>query len=360
MKIINITTNNSNYPVIIGTNILNNLSDYIIKSGISLGAKLLIITDNNVAPLYLDEVMSRLNKFEVMSFTVNAGEKAKSLQQVEMIIDYAVEHKLDRSSSIVALGGGVIGDLAGLVAAIYMRGISFIQIPTTILAHDSSVGGKVGVNHRLGKNLIGAFYQPKLVYYDTAFLSSLPMREVYAGLSEVIKHALIDSKEFADWLNINSHNLLNLHSEEIVEALYRGISIKANIVMQDEREEGIRALLNFGHTLAHVIETISNYKYLHGEAVAIGMVFAARIANKIGEFSQEEVQFIKQLIEQFHLPTAFSKSYETESMLEIMLRDKKFTQGKIRMIIPKEIGQTNIIDQIDENIVMQVLEEMKS
>ncbi|GBF11706.1 3-dehydroquinate synthase [Tepidibacillus sp. HK-1] len=359
MKTIRIETTNHAYPVLIGSKIINQLSKLLIQTGISQKTKILIISDENVAPLYLQVVVDQLNKFDAISYVVPAGDVSKAIGEVEKIITYAIQHGLDRSSVILALGGGVIGDLAGFVASIYMRGIRYVQCPTTILAHDSSVGGKVGINHALGKNLIGSFYQPQFVLYDTSFLTTLPTREVRSGLVEVLKHGLIADRQFVDWLEKNADSLLHLDQEAVSYALKQGIKIKADIVMEDEKEQGIRAILNFGHTLGHVIETLSNYQYLHGEAVAIGMFFAAKLAAKLGWLSKEEEAFYQHLLQKFKCKTSIPKEYDTNQMMNIMLRDKKFKNGQIRMVLPIAIGQVKIEENIDQKFISETLNELK-
>lgn len=356
MKNIIVKTKQEEYPVIIGANIYIELAQYLNNVGIAQDRKILIITDQNVAALYLNNIINILNSYEVVHFVIPPGESSKNIKLVEEIIEFAINQGLDRTSVILALGGGVVGDLAGFVAAIYMRGIAFVQLPTTILAHDSSVGGKVGINHSLGKNLIGSFHQPKLVLYDIIFLQTLPKREVQAGLAEIIKHGLIADSKFSYWLFNNANSLLQLKLEDIEEALFMAITIKANIVNEDERELGNRALLNYGHTFAHALEIASNFKYLHGEAVAVGMVFACKLANRLGIITSDVVNFTIALIEKYQLPTTISTEFATEELLNVMKKDKKFINGNVRMILPEEIGQVTIkdvqsIDDIKATIV---------
>ena len=357
---IRITTEQSSYPVIIGENIYQELADFLGSAGITNKSKLMIITDSNVAPLYLKKIVDTLTGFTVVSYVVEAGEQAKSLEHFAKIISFAISEGLDRSSVVLALGGGVVGDLAGFVAAVYMRGIAFVQLPTTILAHDSSVGGKVAINHPLGKNLVGAFYPPKLVVYDTSFLATLPIREVRGGLAELVKHALIADKKFADWLSANAEELLNLNLLRLSEALFQGIKVKAAIVQKDEKEQGVRAFLNYGHTFAHVVEIISNYSYSHGEAVAIGMAFASRLAYRLGMIDKSVDQYTRTLLERFSLPTAISGDYGIAEMLNIMMRDKKFIHDRIRMVLPTAIGQVIIQEGLEKKNIAEVLEEIKN
>ncbi|OEF99026.1 3-dehydroquinate synthase [Vulcanibacillus modesticaldus] len=357
MKEMIIQVSQEKYPIVIGSNIYDQLPNYLTKVGITEKSKILIITDNNVADFHLHKIMNILDEYDTYSYIVPAGEYSKSMKQVEKIIEYALLKGLDRFSTIIALGGGVVGDLAGFIAAIYMRGISFIQCPTTILAHDSSVGGKVGINHPLGKNLIGAFYQPKLVFYDTSFLHTLPRRQVLSGFAEVIKHGLIANAEFTNWLGTNVNSLLALEHDYVIEALYKGIGVKAAIVRKDEKELGVRAFLNYGHTLAHAIETISDYQYLHGEAVAIGMVFASKLAYEIGIASNEVVKLTENLIHSFSLPIRVKEKYDPNRLVEIMMRDKKFKNNQIRMILPTAIGNVVIKENIDRRQIVDLLQE---
>lgn len=360
MKTIQIKTNHHSYPVLIGSNITEQLPYYLEKSGITKKTKILIITDHHIAPLYLDVIKHVLSHFSVLTYIISAGEHSKSLQEAEKIIQYAIENGLDRSSLILALGGGVVGDLAGFVSAVYMRGIRFIQCPTTILAHDSSVGGKVGINHPMGKNLIGAFHQPELVFYDTAFLKSLPIREIRSGLAEVIKEGLIRDESFTEWLYDHAESLLQVNLQDMNEALLKGISVKAEIVQEDEKETGIRAVLNYGHTLAHPIETISNYQYLHGEAVAIGMVFASHLAYKLGMISEQTAVYTRDLISRFDLPTSIPSQYSDKELIHIMMHDKKFKQNTTRFILPVNIGEVIIKDGIGFEILSEAIDELKN
>ena len=359
MKILEVKTTQRQYPMIIGTNVIKNIEDFLKSVGITTNRKLLLIIDEQIEKLYGEKVRKLLSNHNIFSYVVSQGENSKSLSQIDKIITYAIENGLDRSSVIIALGGGMVGDLAGFAAAIYMRGIEFVQIPTTILAHDSSIGGKVGVNHSLGKNMIGAFHQPRLVVYDTSFLKTLPIKEVKSGLAELIKHGLIKDKEFVEWLVKYSLELTQLRVDYLDEALYRGSKIKAEVVYEDEHELGIRAILNFGHTFGHVIESISNYQYSHGEGVAIGMIYAARIANKMGLISYDLVEQYIALLQKFGLPTTIPSNYQATEMLAIMLRDKKFEQDQIKMVLPTEIGKVEIVKGISKELLLKVMEDVK-
>lgn len=359
MRTLTINTKDVSYPVVVGSNIIDQLPYYLHQTGINT-RQILIITDSNVGPLYLNKIVNILEGYKVITYTVPAGESAKSIIQMEAIIEFAIKEGLTRNSLIIALGGGVVGDLAGFVAAVYLRGIPFIQIPTTILAHDSSVGGKVAINHTLGKNLIGSFHHPQLVFFDTIFLRTLPEREVKAGLAEVVKHGLIADLQFANLLYENAKELLELNLDYLNEVIYKGIGIKAAIVSQDEREQGIRAILNYGHTLAHSIETNSHYEYLHGEAVAIGMVFASKLAMQMGLTDDITVKYTIEILRRFSLPVSISSEFNSAQLIDTMMRDKKFLNNNIRMILPTELGKVKIVEGINKELLFAVIEELKT
>jgi 3-dehydroquinate synthase len=349
------------YPIYIGEGILNDIGEIFTKHRISKISPVLIVTDTNVAEIHLEPVSQLLIKsgFIVTSFVVAAGEKSKSLTVFEQLITAALEAGLDRKSTVVALGGGVVGDLAGFVAASYMRGISFVQIPTTILAHDSSVGGKVAVNHHLAKNIIGAFHQPELVLYDIATLRSLPDRDVRSGLSEVIKHGFIRDADFVAWIDQNAYKLLELVSEALVFALYHGCRIKSIIVSQDERENDLRAILNLGHTIGHALEAVAGYNELmHGEAISIGMVGASILSVKLGNPEHIYTE-TKRILKKLGLPTRLPQQYNIDDIITAMMHDKKFDSGRMTFIIPTEIGQVEINNQITLEQVIEVLEQLK-
>jgi 3-dehydroquinate synthase len=321
----------------------------------------MIITDNNVAPLYLDEVSQVLKAagYHVSSAVVNAGEKSKSLTVLEKLIGDALQAGLDRNSVILALGGGVIGDLAGFVAASFMRGVRFVQLPTTILAHDSSVGGKVGVNHKLAKNIIGAFHQPELVLYDIDTLKTLPEREVRAGLSEVLKHGFIWDQAFIEWLDVNAESLLTLDDYSISYALYMGCSVKAKVVSEDEREHGLRAILNLGHTIGHALEAVAGYdELLHGEAISIGMVGAAKLAQKLG-YGTEILDTYERLFAKYGLPTRIPKAMDLDAIMSAMMHDKKFREGTMLFIIPTSLGQVELNRNISVDAVREVIQQLQ-
>lgn len=349
------------YPIYIGEGILRDIAELFIKHQISKLSPILLVTDSNVAAFHLEPVMELLAKggYQVTSAVVSSGEKSKSLPIFEDLITTALEAGLDRKSTIVALGGGVVGDLAGFVAASFMRGIAFVQIPTTILAHDSSVGGKVAVNHSLAKNIIGAFHQPKLVLYDTATLRTLPEREVKAGLSEVIKHGFIRDADFVAWIDQNAFKLLELDNEALEFALYHGCRIKSIIVSQDERENNLRAILNLGHTIGHALEAVGDYnELLHGEAISIGMVGAARLSVLLGN-SDEVYTETKRILRKLGLPIQLPKHLDVDAIMIAMMHDKKFDSGRMTFIIPTRIGHVEINNEVTLEQVSSVLEQLK-
>lgn len=361
MKRLEVQLTDRSYPIYIGPGVIHQLPVFLQEAGIGTQRKLFIITDENVAPLYLQHVLGILSDggYQTASAIVPAGEKAKSLEVYSEMMTKVLEAGLDRKSAILALGGGVVGDLTGFVAATYMRGVDFVQIPTSLLAHDSSVGGKVAVNHPLAKNIIGAFHQPKFVCYDTSFLKTLPPRELAAGFAEMVKHGLIWDEQFVDWLEEHADSLWNLADPYIQEALYRACSVKVAVVSQDEREHGIRAFLNLGHTFGHSFESLLHYETLnHGEAVAIGLVGAAILAEKAG-LARDISGRIKDLLHQFNLPTSLEMDLSIEGMVEVMRHDKKGEAGHLVFVVPRKIGEIEIRKDMDETLVREVLRELK-
>ncbi|MFC3034125.1 3-dehydroquinate synthase [Pseudoalteromonas fenneropenaei] len=339
------------YPIFIGQSILQDtgrLLHYIGKN------RPVIISNETVAPLYLKVLLNQLSALEPLHFIIPDGEQYKTLEWFERINAFLLEHNCGRDTCLLALGGGVIGDLTGFVAACYQRGVPFIQLPTTLLSQvDSSVGGKTAVNHPLGKNMIGAFYQPQAVFIDTDTLKTLPAREFAAGMAEVIKYGLIYDAAFLSELSANRTALQQLHPELLIDVIYRCCAIKAEIVGQDEKESGLRALLNLGHTFGHAIEAEQGYgNWLHGEAVAAGMVLAVRLAAMRGALSAEQVHEIITLIAAFGLPTAAPSSMSADDFIRHMRKDKKNQRGKIRFILPTEFGRCALVDDVsDETLV---------
>ncbi|WP_312108599.1 3-dehydroquinate synthase [Brevibacillus reuszeri] len=348
------------YPIVIGNGLLQQVPKLLQEAGISSSSNLLIVTDEHVAVRYLSLLRDVLRAagYKASASVIAAGEQSKSLAVYERIMTEAIEAGLDRKSAILALGGGVVGDLAGFVAATYMRGIDFVQLPTTLLAHDSSVGGKVAINHPLGKNLIGAFHQPRVVIYDTAALQTLPKREVAAGFAEVVKHGLIADESFVDWLEANAEQLWELDSELLAKAIQRGCAVKAEIVSEDETEQGKRALLNLGHTFGHAFEALSQYSALnHGEAIAIGMCLAAKVAERIGFAEKGIYKRTKEILRLYHLPTSWPGELAPEAVLDVMKRDKKTIGGKLNLVLPSAIGQVEVVKDIDEQLILDVMRE---
>ncbi|ASA22921.1 3-dehydroquinate synthase [Paenibacillus donghaensis] len=361
MRTIRVELGERSYPIHIGSGLLKNIGAYCQEAGFALRSPLLVVSDSTVAPLYLPQVEEALRSqgYQVVTHIFPAGEASKSLAVYEDVMTTAIQGGLDRHSAILALGGGVVGDLAGYVAATYMRGIGFMQIPTTILAHDSSVGGKVAVNHPLAKNMIGAFYQPAMVVYDLDTLLTLPPRQVSSGLAEAIKHGLITDEVFAYWCREHAEELLALDLEALGYALELGCSIKAKVVGNDERENGLRAVLNLGHTIGHAIEAVGGYGvFLHGEAIAIGMAGSALLAAKLGRdraIYEETVSMLTAL----SLPIRLPEQYSEDDLMEAMKHDKKFKEGKMTFIIPEAIGSVSIVNDIDEQLVREVLAQLK-
>lgn len=342
------------YPIYIGKNLLAQPEYFLphIK-----GKKVVIVTNQVVAELYLGKLEQTLANFQPDSVVLPDGESFKDWQTLQLIFDAMLEKKHDRSSTIVALGGGVIGDMAGFAAACYQRGINFIQVPTTLLSQvDSSVGGKTGINHPLGKNMIGAFYQPQAVVIDLASLGTLPPREFSAGMAEVIKYGLIYDEEFLAWLENNIDLLMAQDLQALGYAIERSCAIKAQVVAQDERESGLRAILNLGHTFGHAIETEQGYgNWLHGEAVAAGTLMALYMSQKIGWLTAEQVKRGCSLLQRAGLPVIPPAQMSADTYLRHMQVDKKAKDGKIRLVLLKNIGQAVITDQYPAELLREVL-----
>lgn len=361
MRTLQVDLGERSYPIYIGSGLLARSGEFFIEHKLSMKSPVLIVTDDNVAPLYLHVVEASLQKagYRTVSVTVVAGEKSKSLEVYENLMTAAIEGGLDRRSVVVALGGGVVGDLAGFVAATYMRGVAFVQMPTTILAHDSSVGGKVAVNHRLAKNMIGAFHQPELVLYDVDSLQTLLLRDVRAGLSEMVKHGLIWDAEFANWCREHTSELLALDPEALGYGLIQGCSVKAQVVSVDEREQGLRAILNLGHTLGHAIEAIGGYgEFLHGEAISIGMAAAAKLAVNRGRAPKLYEDTVA-LLGGYGLPTAMPGQLKADELIHAMMHDKKFKEQQMVFVLPVDIGKVEIVDDVTLEEVHRVIAELK-
>lgn len=321
-------------------------------SSLCFETKVLIVTNTTVAALHLETLQAKIDAKEIHTVILPDGEMYKNFDSLNLILNACFEHRLDRKSLLIALGGGVIGDMTGFAASIYQRGIDFIQIPTTLLAQvDASVGGKTGINNTYGKNLIGSFWQPRAVYCESSFLKTLPKREFAAGVAEIIKMAVTFDKAFFEWLE---HH--DLHDEEhLKRAIFQSISIKADVVSQDETEQGIRAVLNYGHTFAHVIENQTHYRtYLHGEAVAIGMVMANTLACKLGLLSQEDANRIQALLERYALPTHY-KVQDTQAFYDAFFLDKKSANARIKFILAQGIGGHEMRNDVPQEVVLETL-----
>ena len=336
------------YPIVIGSGLLASF-DVCAYVG---GPDCLIVSNETVAPLYLGALEEQLSGLNVQSIELQDGEEFKNMASVASVIDALVRHGANRDTTVIALGGGVVGDIAGFSAACYMRGVSFIQVPTTLLAQvDSSVGGKTGVNHDRGKNLIGAFHQPELVLIDTDTLKSLPDRELSAGLAEVIKHAAIADADYFSWLESSMPMLMNGDSAALAQAILRSCEIKAAVVAEDEREHGRRAVLNFGHTFGHAIENSVGYgEWLHGEAVAAGMVMAAALSG----IDSDEQRRLQNLIEAAGLPVE-PPQVGSEQMASAMSMDKKIVAKQLRFVLLKQLGEAEIASDYEEARLAQVL-----
>lgn len=355
MQCVNVELKERRYPIYIGAGLLSDENCYPLKSG----DKVMIVTNTTVAQYYLTPVTDTLERKGclVEHVLLPDGEKYKTLASLDLIFTALLQTNHGRDTTIIALGGGVIGDIAGYAAASYQRGIRFIQIPTTLLAQvDSSVGGKTAVNHELGKNMIGAFYQPCCVIIDTLTLKSLPKREVNAGLAEVIKYGAILDKDFFSWLEQHIDNLVALEQVYLQQCISRCCQIKANVVANDETEQGDRALLNLGHTFGHAIETHLGYgNWLHGEAIAVGMMMAVVLSEKLGYLTYDDVGRLEKLLARANLPTVSPDSMQAEDYLPHMMRDKKVLAGKLRLILLKALGQAYVATNTDQEIVLDAI-----
>lgn len=324
------------------------------------GQQVAVITNETVAPLYLQGVLDALGQRQVDVYQLPDGEAYKTLKSFEAVTTFLLNARHNRSTCLIALGGGVVGDLCGFVAATFQRGVDFIQIPTTLLAQvDSSVGGKTAVNHPAGKNMIGAFYQPRAVLADTAVLTTLPDREYAAGLAEVIKYGVIDDVAFFDWLEANVPALLERSSDALQQVILRSCASKAKVVSEDERESGRRAILNFGHTFGHAIEKLAGYgQWLHGEAVAIGMVMAAELSIAHTDFPLADARRLRQLLEQLGLPVSLGQhDLKVEDMIEAMGMDKKVSDGRLKFVLARSLGDVIVSDDVGLDLLRELLNE---
>ena len=355
MLCVNVELQERRYPILIGNGLLQDERSYPVKRG----DRVMIVTNPTVAQFYLDTVTFALKKrgCEVDHVLLPDGEKYKTLESLNLIFTALLQGNHGRDTTIIALGGGVIGDVAGFAASSYQRGVRLIQIPTTLLSQvDSSVGGKTAVNHELGKNMIGAFYQPSMVIIDTHTLGTLPKREVNAGLAEVIKYGAILDYEFFEWLEAHIDELVALNNESLQHCIARCCQIKADVVARDETEKGDRALLNLGHTFGHAIETHLGYgNWLHGEAVSTGMMMAAALSEQLGDISVADVSRLEKLLARANLPTLSPDSMQPEDYLPHMMRDKKVLAGKLRLVLLKSLGQAYIATDTDKDLVLNAI-----
>src|SRR6056297_1445866 len=358
MHTLHVDLGDRSYPIFIGRDLLTDAAR--LRSCVA-GRQVVIISNATVAPLYMDRLRQALgDDLAVTEIILPDGEAYKTLATVQKIWDKALECRLDRRTTFVALGGGVVGDMTGFAAASYQRGVNFIQVPTTLLSQvDSSVGGKTGVNHPLGKNMIGAFYQPRAVLIDTQVLHSLPAREFAAGLAEVIKYGLIRDVGFYGWLQEELPRLLAREEAVLAEAIERSCAIKADVVAADEREGGVRAILNFGHTFGHAIEAAQGYgKWLHGEAVAAGMLLAARLSARRGWLAHAEVEALAALLSRAGLPLQPPAEMTAAAFLEHMARDKKVVDGRLRLVLLRSLGQALVVDDAGADEITDLLESV--
>lgn len=355
MEILTVALGERSYPIYIGQNLLND--SRLIQKHIP-DSSVMVVSNEAVAHLYSSTLISKLEIQRLDRMLLPDGEQYKTLDTVNSIYTSLLKSRHDRKTTLLALGGGVVGDITGFTAATYLRGVNFIQVPTTLLAQvDSSVGGKTGVNHPLGKNMIGAFYQPRCVVIDTATLNTLDDRQLSAGLAEVIKYGLIGDYEFFTWLERHIEDILERDPQTLTHAIRRSCENKASVVAADEREQsGHRALLNLGHTFGHAIETGMGYgTWLHGEAVSVGMVMAAEMSLRLGWLKGEDVARIRRILERARLPTVPPKQMSSDQFMELMSVDKKVVGGMLRLVLMRSIGDAVVTSDFDTSILEATL-----
>ena len=356
MQTLTVDLGQNSYPIYVGEGLLKQKA--LIKKHIA-ARQVMLVTNQKLAEIYLTDAKQLFTDFDLHTVILPDGEAYKTLKTLNLVYSELLQKRFDRSCTIVALGGGVVGDIAGFAAASYQRGVAFIQIPTTLLAQvDSSVGGKTGVNHALGKNMIGAFHQPNCVLIDVNTLDTLPKRELSAGLAEVIKYALLMDIDFLRELEKHIDAISQCNKQQLQQIIIRSCRYKAQIVAADEREAGRRALLNLGHTFGHAIEKVLGYgEYLHGEAVAVGMLMAASLSNKLGYLSAKDVTRIKQLLKQAHLPIRIHATVGKSDFLAAMAVDKKARDGVIHLILLKKLGTAFLCKDYDLSAFHETLDE---
>lgn len=359
MQVLTVNLDDRSYPIYIGEQLL--AQPELISQHIR-GRQVCVVTNETIAPLYLEALSTALADFQVDTVILPDGEAHKTLEVWGSIFDKLLSARHNRTTTLIALGGGVVGDMSGFAAACYQRGVDFIQIPTTLLSMvDSSVGGKTGVNHPLGKNMIGAFYQPRCVLADTSLLSSLPPRELSAGIAEVVKYGLISDYEFFVWLEDNMDKLLAGDMAALAYAVKRSCENKADVVAQDEREGGLRAILNLGHTFGHAIETAQGYgNWLHGEAVAAGMVMAADLSWRRGAISSEDLARTIRLLQRANLPVKAPADMTPAQFKELMGVDKKVLDGRLRLVLLESMGKAIITSDIDADMLQSTFDACKA
>lgn len=358
MQTLNVELGDRSYPIFVGADLFRaeHLKPYI------KGNQILIVSNETVAPLYLDQLKAVLPAVQIDEVILPDGEQFKTLDQLNAVYDHLLKNRHNRTTTLIALGGGVVGDMTGFAAACYQRGVNFIQIPTTLLSQvDSSVGGKTGVNHPLGKNMIGAFHQPQVVLASVDVLRTLPDRELSAGLAEVIKYGLVYDSGFLDWLEGNMSGLVGRNSALLSRAIYRSCELKAEVVAQDEKESGVRALLNLGHTFGHAIESCQGYgNWLHGEAVAVGTVMAADLSQRLGWINSEDYARVVRIFKLANLPVAAPEGMTADEFMSLMAVDKKVIDGQLRLILLRSLGSAVVTDKFDPKALQQTLNHFTS
>jgi 3-dehydroquinate synthase len=362
-SVIKVDIPGKSYEIVIAPGSLHNLGEHM--ASLTLGKKVLLVSNPMIFQHYGERAIASLQNagFEVTSYNLPPGERYKTLNSIQKIYDIALDNRLERSSTMVALGGGVVGDMTGFAAATWLRGINVVQIPTSLLAMvDSAIGGKTGVNHPHGKNLVGAFHQPSFVLIDPEVLKTLPAREFRAGMAEVIKYGVIWDAELFTQLEASKHldQLRYVKSDLINYILTHSCQAKADFVSKDEKESGLRAILNYGHTIGHAVESLTNYRlFKHGEAVGTGMIAAGEIAVKLGLWQKADTERQNALIKKSGLPTQLPAGLDIQAIIDALQLDKKVKSGKVRFVLPTQIGEVKVTDEVPTDIIRQVLQEIQ-